>query len=216
MARNSSGPTTAATAEKARKDELDGSTSNTKFGITTQPLDWRAHISVHPAADAFPLLSQKELKELAGDIKRNGLQTSIVVWSAETDAKYQLLDGRNRLDALALIDQLAVDGQGRLCIKKADGALGLIDHQHIVGGDPEKHANSFNLHRRHLTPEQRRERIAKLIKEQPEKSDRQIAAAAEASPTTVGTVRAKLGSTVQPGQLAKRVGADGKSRRQAS
>src|SRR5215471_5534126 len=63
-------------------------------------------------------------------------------------------DGRNRLDALALIGQLAVDEQGRLCIRKTDGTLEPIDQQHIVGGDPEKHAYSLNLHRRHLTPEQ--------------------------------------------------------------
>jgi len=35
----------------------------------------------------------------------------------------------------------------------------------------------------------------------------------KASPTTVGTMRAKLGSTVQPRQLAKRVGKNGKVRK---
>jgi hypothetical protein len=85
--------------------------------------------------------------------------------------------------------------------------------QIITGGDPEKHAYSLNLHRRHLKPEKKRELIARLLREKPEASDRQIAAAAQASPTTVGIVRAKLGSTVQPGQLAKRVGKDGKARK---
>jgi hypothetical protein len=153
--------------------------------------DWRAHLSVHLAAEAFPLLPEKELKELAGDIKRNGLQAGIVVWSPEVDAKRQLLDGRNRLDALALTGQLEVDEQGSLCIKKQDGGLELIEQRHIVGGDPEKHAYSLNLHRRHLTPEQKRALIAKLLKAHPEKSDRQIAKTAKVSPTFVGKVRAE-------------------------
>jgi len=50
-----------------------------------------------------------------------------------------------------------------------------------------------------------------LLMASPEKSDRQISEAAQVSPTTVGKIRK---STVHPGQLKKRVGADGKSRRQ--
>jgi hypothetical protein len=55
--------------------------------------------------------------------------------------------------------------------------------------------------------------IHKLLAAQPEKSDRQIAEMAKASPTTVGKVRAKMEPTVQPGQL-KRTGKDGKARKQ--
>ena len=153
---------------------------------------WRDHLPVHSAAEAFPLLSEKGLKELAGDIKRNGLQTSIVIWSPEANAEPQLLDGRNRLDALALIGQLAVDEQGRLCIRETDGTLEPIDQQHIVGGDPEKHAYSLNLHRRHLTPEQKRELIARLLKKTPEASDRQISKQIKADNKTVAAVRSDL------------------------
>jgi hypothetical protein len=189
------GPAWSATEGGARKsDQLDSkiASKNTKSAITTQAFNWRAHLAVHPAAEAFPLLSEKELKELAGDIERNGLQTSIVIWSPEANAKCQLLDGRNRLDALALIDQLAVDEQGRLCIKKGDGTLEPIDQQHIVGGDPEKHAYSLNLHRRHLTPEQKRELIARLLKKTPEASDRQIGKQIKADNKTVAAVRGDL------------------------
>src|SRR3989442_805418 len=107
MARNSSGLAPAAAEGKDRKDQL--------AGCTTQPFRWRDRITVHPAADAFPMMSEKELKELAGDIKRNGLKTKIVVWAPKADAKFQLIDGRNRLDALALIGPLAVNEQGRHC-----------------------------------------------------------------------------------------------------
>src|SRR6516162_8078433 len=103
--------------------------------LTSTP-NWRDHLLVHSAAEAFPLLSGKELKELAGDIKRNGLQTSIIIWLPEdSDDKY-LLDGRNGLDALALLGWLAVDEHGRLCIKGDGGTLCEIEKQHIAGGDP--------------------------------------------------------------------------------
>jgi hypothetical protein len=59
-------------------------------------------------------------------------------------------------------------------------------------GGPTAYVISANIHRRHLTAEQKRDLIAKLLKAQPEKSDRQIADTVKASPTTVGTVRAKM------------------------
>jgi ATP-dependent DNA ligase len=58
--------------------------------------------------------------------------------------------------------------------------------------DPTAYVVSANLYRRHLSRELKRELIEKLLKAQPEKSDRQIAATVKASPTTVGTVRAEL------------------------
>jgi hypothetical protein len=200
MTINGSGPTSTAVESGARKDQLVGSiaSENTKSatanqdGCANQVVNWRDRLPVHPAADVFPLMSEKELKELAGDIKRNGLQTSIVIWSSEANATCQLLDGRNRIDALAMIGQLAFDEQGRLCIKKADGTLEPIDQQHIVGGDPEKHACSLNLHRRHLTPEQKRELIARLLKKTPEASDRQIGKQIKADNKTVAAVRGDL------------------------
>src|SRR5262249_24301540 len=59
---------------------------------------------------------------------------------------------------------------------------------------PSPHPTTHPPHRprRHLTAEQKRELIAKLIKATPEKSDRQIAETVKASPTTVGTVRAEM------------------------
>ena len=100
--------------------------------------DWRDHLEVHPAAEAFPLLPEKELKELAGDIKRNDLKTDFVLWQPDEKSGSVLLDGRNRLDALAILDRLALNGT-ELCIKRADGSLRQIkSFKAIIGGDPEE------------------------------------------------------------------------------
>lgn len=65
--------------------------------------------------------------------------------------------------------------------------------------DPFEIVASLNLHRRHLTPEQQRQKkaeaLAKILQATPGKSDRAIAEIVEVSPTTVGAVRAKLEST---------------------
>jgi hypothetical protein len=150
----------------------------------TERFDWRKHLAVHPAADLFPLMSEAELKELADDIKKNGLIDPLVVWKKGGS----LLDGRNRLDAMALAGILGVDSQGRLC--NASSIVPIIWHR-IGTGDPWSIALSLNVHRRHLSLEQKRDLIAKVLKATPEKSDRQIASITKSDHKTVGKVRAK-------------------------
>jgi hypothetical protein len=50
---------------------------------------------------------------------------------------------------------------------------------------------STNLHRRHLTTEQKRTIVATVLKAQPAKSDRQVAKSVGVSPSTVGSERKK-------------------------
>ena len=157
--------------------------------MSDSTFNWRDHLAVHPAADLFPLMSETELKELAKDIKANELQTRIVLWSPYgVRGETSLLDGRNRLDALALLGWLEVC-KGGLRIKPS------TDHQleeeiAPFNGDPYAIALSLNAHRRHLTPEQKREQIDKVLAANPDKSDRRIASITKSDHKTVGKRRA--------------------------
>ena len=74
---------------------------------------WRDYLQVHPAAELFPPIAESELKELAEDIKKYGLHNPIIAWR-NSDKELMLVDGRNRLDALATLGLLGVDKDGHL------------------------------------------------------------------------------------------------------
>ena len=78
--------------------------------------------------------------------------------------------------------------------------------------DPYVLADSLNLHRRHLTAEQKRELIEKRLKANPEMSDRAIAKEVKVDHKTVAAKREKLEATGEIPQLKERVGGDGKAR----
>jgi hypothetical protein len=217
----------------------------------TDRFDWRKHLAVHPAAETYDLMSEAELKELADDIHKNGLGVSIVIctplsrddfplWrrreSLETKQKreasrktWKLLDGRNRLDALAEISKRALlekEQMGELLSFCDDDILGIEDGElnladdavvklyHVDDAQAYALVASYNEHRRHLTPEQRREAIAKRLKATPEKSNNQIAKEVKADDKTVARVRTDLESTSEIPKLERTVGADGKARKQ--
>lgn len=87
-------------------------------------------LEVHPVADLFPMLPPDELRDLAKDIKANGLQHPIVVKDGI------LIDGRNRLAACELAG-----------VEPA--------FEEMNGGDPVAYILSSNLARRHMTKGQR-------------------------------------------------------------
>jgi hypothetical protein len=161
------------------------------------PKSWRDRLPVHPACEIFPLMSEAELEALAQDIKANGLRVLAGI-QENSDGNPVLLDGRNRLDALSQLGEEIT-----------------LDNRSIFGWvpddtDPVAFIVSNNIHRRHLTAEQKRDLIAKLLKATPEKSDRQIAETVKASPTTVGTVRTKLEATGDVSKLDTRQDAKGR------
>jgi ParB-like chromosome segregation protein Spo0J len=149
-------------------------------------------IKFHPLADIFPLMEGEAFDALVADIKANGLREPIMLYEGK------ILDGRNRYRA-CLEAGVEVEWERWMWEQTAN---------------PVAYVISKNIHRRHLTAEQKRDLIAKLVKAKPEKSDRQIAETVKASPTTVGKIRGEMESTVQSGQLPeKRIGKDGKARK---
>ena len=86
---------------------------------------------VHPAAELFPTLTGAELKELADDIRANGLIEPLWLW-VNAESVTMLLDGRNRLAACT--------------------AAGVrVTTRTYKGDDPIGFSISQNLKRRHLT-----------------------------------------------------------------
>src|SRR5215471_8976 len=126
-------------------------------------------LKFHPLADLFPLMEGAEFEALVADIKANGLHGDIVLYDG------MILDGRNRYHACLAAAVAPTTVNGDAWIK-----------------DPAAYVISANIQRRHLTAEQKRELVEKLLNAAPEKSDRQIAKIAKVSPTTVGTKRAKM------------------------
>jgi hypothetical protein len=104
---------------------------------------WRAKYKVHPAADVFPMIEGEPLAELVEDIKKNGLKTPITV-----DKHGVLLDGRSRLQALEL----------------AGMKLPESNVQIYYGDHPVEWIISANVHRRHLTKQQKADAIVAALK----------------------------------------------------
>ena len=150
--------------------------------MTKQPRNWRDVIDVHPAADMFPLMTPDELKATSEDIKKHGVLIPVTLWGPDA----LLLDGRNRLDAMALAGFPVVgEGPRRFSDNVRIKRLG-------EDVDPYEYVISANLHRRHLTIEQKDVLITNVLKAQPSKSNRQIAKTVGVSHPHVAAVRAEL------------------------
>ncbi len=123
----------------------------------------------------------------------------VAIWIDQDGQRY-LADGRNRLDAMAIVGIDVMDG--------ADGYL----HYETVEGDPYDYVISANIHRRHLTAEQKRDLVAKLLKMNPERSNRQTAKIVGVDDKTAGSVRRELEARSEIPHVAKTV--DTKGRKQ--
>jgi hypothetical protein len=157
------------------------------------PKSWRDRVKIHPAAELFPMMPDDELLLLGQDIAENGLREQIAFLAADlgqseeaSPATPVLVDGRNRLAAIELV------------VKDAEQRTKLIENAltdaRVLNGDvdPWAYVASANLRRRHLTAEQKRELVAVLLKERPDRSDRATAKLALVSDKTVGAVRVDL------------------------
>jgi DNA-binding Lrp family transcriptional regulator len=187
--------------------------------------DWRAHLPVHPAANAFPEMPHDELIALGNDIKMNGLRLPIVVHrygdaGKASNPEFKLLDGRSRLDAMAAIGiELNIEriyckehGQTlRLDIPNTSGAT-IYTAAGLSEDEIKSLVLSVNAFRRHLDAKARRAAIDTLLKLDPGKSDRQIAEQTGSSPTTVGKRRKKAESAGDVSKMDTRI--DTKGRKQ--
>lgn len=176
---------------------------------------------MHPEAAKLPPMSDAGVKELAEDIKANGLQEPIILWRDNRDeAKGKdgpfplyLLDGRNRMAALELLGitnpHQAPTGQGGYeekvrilnavkCVSTI-GPRGGMKDRWVPDTDPATLVLSMNVHRRHLTTKQKREAIMAYVKANPRASNRKVARELKVSHHTVAAAR----DDVQGGQVAQ-------------
>jgi hypothetical protein len=178
-------------------------TNTAATGDTTSTSDWvdpaikpvldliasGKSVPFHPLADKFPLIGSEELKELAEDIRKNGMLERITLHEDK------ILDGRNRYLAAEMVGlTLKAESFRRL----------------PYNVDPWDFVVSENIQRRHLTQEQKRYVIESLLKADPKKSDRAIAAIAKVDNKTVGGVRTVLETGEEIPHQTKRVGKDRK------
>jgi hypothetical protein len=149
----------------------------------------------HPLADMYPLIEGEEFETLARDIEANGLIEPITLFDGK------ILDGRNRYNA---------------CLKaRPDGKpfkFGKYDFRNLPADkEPLEFVISKNSHRRHLTQDQKRELITKLLVQRPNASSRAIASIARVSHHTVEDVRQKLAPPADQASTEKPTGQSAQS-----
>ena len=137
----------------------------------------------HEAADKYPMIEGEAFEAFKADIKANGQRLPIYIQDGF------IIDGRNRQKA---------------CVE-----LGIEAVYQEVEGDPYELAESLNLHRRHLTKEQRNDLIVKKGAEG--KSTRKIAEEVGTNKETVRQVLSAGANKLPPEQQDKVVGKDGKT-----
>jgi hypothetical protein len=109
------------------------------------------NLEFHELANVLPLIDDKQLKELADDIKENGLREEITLFEDK------VLDGRNRYNAAKIAGyHLAPDD--------------IAEFDEDRDGDPLEFVFSMNILRRHLTVGQR-SAIGDVLKERMGKAD---------------------------------------------
>jgi ParB-like chromosome segregation protein Spo0J len=189
MANSKKGPTSVTRGKAQKTDPLSSK-------ITTEPTTAAPEYKFHPLADLVPKMSDEDYAALAADIKANGLNEHIILHEG------MILDGRHRYRACleAGIEPYFLD------------YLSTSHGQRI--NNPAAYVLSVNVNRRHLDAEGKRKAIADLIKAHPEKSDRAIAKMLKTEHKKVGRVRKAEEATGAVAPVEKRIGGDGKARKQ--
>jgi hypothetical protein len=130
----------------------------------------------HEFANIFSLIEGDEFDAFVDTFRRQGLLNPITLYQGK------ILEGRNRY--------------------RAAKAVGYpFDTRDFVelppGKDPKEFVIAANVQRRHLTTEQRRALIIRLLRERPQDSDRKIALLIGVSNKTVSTYRKELAEELE-------------------
>jgi ParB-like chromosome segregation protein Spo0J len=133
-------------------------------------------LSDHPYANLMPMMSEEErARQLAADIRRNGLQVRIDLFEG------MILEGRNRYRAL-----------------KSLGITPAEEHFKLFTGtkaEAEAYVISTNLHRRQLNNKQKQEFAQAMIAKYPSESDRAIARLTSLSKNTIAAAREAMNNS---------------------
>jgi hypothetical protein len=137
---------------------------------TKPALDYE-NLQFHRESNAFSMIEGDEFDAFVDMFRRQGLLVPITLHEG------QILEGRNRYRA-----------------GKATGyKFTAKDFTELPPGkDPKEYVIATNVHRRHLTTEQKRALIIRLLRERPHDSDRKIALLMGVSNKTVSTYRKEL------------------------
>jgi ParB-like chromosome segregation protein Spo0J len=146
---------------------MDDTKANPKLPPVTLAQDYE----FHELSKIFPLMEGDEFEALVESVRRQGILSPITLYQGK------ILDGRNRYNAA-----------------KAAGYK--FTERDLVelppDKDPKEYAISTNAQRRHLTTEQKRILVIKLLRERPNDSHRRIAALVGVSNKTVSSYAQEL------------------------
>jgi hypothetical protein len=190
---------------------------------------WSDRIKAHPALKRFEPLTGPAFDELVEDIRRSGVQEPIVLWCDPESSDLFLLDGRNRIAAVerGVGEVILIDGDlyvvpfeemQRQATPDSPWYLGInecipLPCRQVLGDDPDEISLSLNLHRRHLTAEQKNKLIDELLKANPERSDRATGRIVGRDHKTVAARRGELEANGEIPHTADRAEASGRKAR---
>lgn len=137
----------------------------------------------------MPPLTADEYADLRDDIATNGITVPVVY-----DQHGRLIDGHHRV---AIAAELGID------------AVPQVVREVVNAQEARSIAYALNLHRRHLSREQKRDLLAASIKADPGLSNREHAKRTGSSHPTAAAVRAELEESGEVEELSTRVGSDG-------
>jgi ParB/RepB/Spo0J family partition protein len=143
-----------------------------QFAPLTSLLEMEA-LAPHPIAEQDDLMNSWELDSLKASIKVHGIREPITLF--RENSRIWILDGRNRWRAAKAVGHRFTVGDFRVFSGTLTEAAQL--------------ANDANDIRRHLTPEQRKKKAARLVKQYPGLSTRTLAAMAGVSHSTIAELK---------------------------